>query len=431
MTEHRAIRSRKVVFPDGTRPATIVLKGGLIESIEPYDSETEAVDYGELAILPGAVDVHVHFNEPGRTHWEGWETGTKAALAGGVTTVIEMPLNSIPSTVDAESLQTKLQSMEGKLFCDVGLWGGAVPGNTEALESLVKGGVRGLKCFLSDPGTEEFENLEYDDLKSAMQKVAEIDSVLLAHAEWPAALRETDPSIPSTSYEAWLSTRPPEAEREAIRHMIELAEETGCRAHIVHVSTPEVLDLFEGTDVTCETCAHYLVFSAEEIADRATNFKCAPPIREKVHQDGLWQALKEGKIQMVTSDHSPCPPDLKNDDFLSSWGGIAGVQMLVSAFWTGASVRGFSLSDAARLLAQNPAKLAGLSDQIGEIKPGLKANLMVLDPDASFECTKLQHRHAGSPYEGRNWKGVVKAVYLAGNLALENGDFVGRHGHNV
>lgn len=431
MTQSIALRSTRVVFPNGVRPATLVLQNGLITRVESHDSETVATDYGDFAILPGAVDAHVHFNEPGRTHWEGWETGTKAALAGGVTTVVEMPLNSIPSTVDVESLTLKRQSMAGKLYCDVGLWGGAVPGNVDQLGPLVEAGVRGLKCFLSDPGTEEFQNLGYEDLKAAMQQIAEIDSVLLVHAEWPTALLAPPPDVASTSYESWLKTRPPAAEREAIQNVIELSQETGCRAHIVHVATPDVLDLFQGTSVTCETCTHYLAFRAEEIKERATNFKCAPPIREKLHQEGLWQGLKDGQIQMVTSDHSPCPPDLKNEDFLKSWGGISGVQMLVSGFWTGASQRGFSLPDMARLLCSEPAKLAGLEAKVGSIAEGLCANLVVFDPEAEFECRTLFHRHSGSPYEGRLWRGVVEATYLHGTLAYRNGTFVGCHGNIV
>lgn len=419
MSTTTSLKSRRVVFPEETRPATLLIKDGVIESIEAYDHPADK-DYGEKAILPGVIDPHVHFNDPGRAHWEGWRTGTLAALAGGVTTVVDMPLNCIPSTVDLSSIWAKRVSTSGQLYCDVGFWGGAVPGNSGDIKTLVGAGALGLKCFLSDPGTEEFSNLDYDGLEKAMRAIAEVDSVLLVHAEWPSALLEADPALDPFSYQAWLSTRPVEAERQAIRKVVELSRKTGCRCHIVHVSTPEVLDELEGTRVTCETCAHYLVFSAEEIEDRDTRFKCAPPIREQKHQDGLWKALAEGKIQMITSDHSPCPPDLKTENFLESWGGIAGVQMLLSASWTGAEKRGYSLTQLARWLSSEPAKLAGLQDQ-GALEVGKLANLVVFDPEAEFHCETLFHRHGGSPYQGRTWKGVVEATYLRGLHAYHEG----------
>lgn len=417
MSDILTLKSRRVVFPDGERPATLTLADGWIRSIDDYDEDAR-IDYGNKAILPGLIDTHVHFNEPGRAEWEGWRTGTTAALAGGVTTVVEMPLNSIPSTVDPASLQSKLASTTGQLYCDVGLWGGAVPGNSHQLKDLVRGGVLGLKAFMSDPGTAEFRNLDKDGLREAMREIAAIDSVLLLHAEWPEALLSPNPETDPHSYRSWLDTRPVAAEREAMKVVAELAKETGCRCHIVHVASHEVLDVLEGTGMTCETCAHYLVFAAEDIPDKATNFKCAPPIREARHREGLWQALSEGKIQMVTSDHSPCTPDLKNENFLASWGGIAGVQMLLPVTWTGASARGFTLSDVSRWLAEQPAKLAGFHDR-GTIEVGNRAHLVVFDPVAVGTPPKLFHRHAGSPYEGRPWKGMVEATYLHGQRRFD------------
>lgn len=415
------LRSQRVVFPDGERPGSLTLTDGRISAIGDYEAvvDGESIDYGAKAILPGLIDTHVHFNEPGRTEWEGWRSGTSAALAGGVTTVVEMPLNSIPSTVDVASLSAKRVSTNGQLYCDVGLWGGAVPGNADQLESLVSGGVLGLKAFMSDPGTAEFRNLDKEGLREAMRVIAAIDSVLLLHAEWPDALVMPDPETDPHSYRSWLETRPVAAELEAIQVVAELAAETGCRCHIVHVASHEVLDALEGTGMTCETCAHYLAFAAEDIADKATNFKCAPPIREGRHREGLWQALSEGKIQMVTSDHSPCTPDLKNENFLASWGGIAGVQMLLPVTWTGASARGFTLSDIARWLAREPAKLAGLLHDRGTIEVGKLAHLVVFDADSEALAERLLHRHAGSPYEGKPWKGVVKATYLHGKRAFD------------
>jgi allantoinase len=431
MSQTSAIKSQRVVLPNEVRPATIVIEDGLIKSIEAYDFDTEAEDFGNLAILPGVIDPHVHFNDPGRAEWEGWKSGTMAAIAGGVTTVVDMPLNCIPSTVDLSSIWAKRVSTSSQLYCDVGFWGGAVPGNSDDLRALVGAGALGLKCFMSDPGTKEFSHLDLDELRLAMERIAEIDSVLLLHAESPSALKEPSPQVNPEAYRAWLETRPVEAERQAISDVIRLARETGCRCHVVHVATPEVLDLFEGSDVSCETCAHYLVFCAEEIEDRATNFKCAPPIRERIHQEGLWQALREGKISMVTSDHSPCPPDMKNASFLESWGGIAGVQMLLSAVWTGASKRGFQLTELSQWLSAKPADLAGLSETVGSITAGKLAHLIVFDPEAEYLCKELFHQHPGSPYEGLRWKGLVKATYLRGSKVYANGQILAKEGRLI
>lgn len=421
MSSTFTLKSQRVVFPEGERPASLTISDGRIAAIGGYDDpgQGEVTDYGSKAILPGLIDTHVHFNEPGRTEWEGWRTGTAAAVAGGVTTVVEMPLNSIPSTVDLASLWVKRVSTTDQLYCDVGLWGGAVPGNSEHLKPLVGGGCLGLKAFMSDPGTAEFRNLDRDGLRQAMREIAAMDSVLLLHAEWPEALKMPDPDADPYSYSSWLDTRPVAAERDAIKVVVDLAKETGCRCHIVHVASHEALDVLEGSGLTCETCAHYLAFAAEDIPDKATNFKCAPPIREARHREGLWQALSEGKIQMVTSDHSPCTPDLKNESFLASWGGIAGVQMLLPVTWTGAFARGFTLRDIVKWLAEEPAKLAGLQGDRGSIKVGNLAHLVVFDADAVGVAERLIHRHAGSPYEGRTWKGVVEATYLRGERVFD------------
>lgn len=425
MSKQLAHKSTRVVFPNQVRPATVVTQEGVIVAVEPHDYSGECRDWGDYALLPGAVDTHVHFNEPGRSEWEGWESGTKAAAAGGVTTVVEMPLNSIPSTVDAQSLRLKLDSMKGKLYCDVGLWGGAVPENSTQLQELLEGGVLGLKCFLSDPGTEEFRHLDEDALRKTMTEIARLGSVLLVHAEWPSALKGADPSISPRDYRSWLFTRPVEAEREAIARIVELANHTGCRCHIVHVSSPLALAPLDNSEITCETCAHYLAFSAEEVEESATNFKCAPPIREASHREGLWKALGQGRIQMVTSDHSPCPPDLKNQSFLDSWGGIAGVQMLLSATWTGASARGYSLSDLARWVAQEPARLAGLQARKGSIEVGRDADLVIFDPEREYRCESLFHRHGGSPYLHRTWKGTVVETFLRGESVYRGGEVLG------
>lgn len=421
MSHKVIIKSRQVVFPEEIRPATLVLENGLIVSIEDYSENGEGTNYGDLAILPGAIDTHVHFNAPGRSEWEGWTTGTLAALAGGVTTVVDMPLNCIPSTVDLQSYWVKRVSTTGQLYCNVGFWGGAVPGNAALLPTLVNAGALGLKSFMSDPGTAEFANLDRDGLKQAMVATAAADSVLLFHAEWPEALKQPNPEHDPKSYLSWLATRPEEAEAEAIKIVVELAKETGCRCHIVHVASPEVLKFLEGSSVTCETCTHYLCFAAEEIPDEATNFKCAPPIRSKAAREGLWTALKDGRIRMVTSDHSPCPPDMKSENFLESWGGIAGVQMLLTATWSEAKKRGATLVDLARWTSSEPAKLAGLDRQRGQIAERMIADLTVFDPEKTFTVERLLHRHGGSPYEGRTWTGAVEATYLRGERVFQDG----------
>lgn len=431
MSTRVAHKSTRVVFPDRVEPATLVVEEGKFVAFEPHDYGGDCHDWKDLAILPGAIDTHVHFNEPGRTHWEGWKSGTQAAVAGGVTTVVEMPLNSIPSTVDSDSLRLKIESMAGKLHCDVGLWGGAVPGNSGRFQEMLEEGVLGLKCFLSDPGTAEFQNLDESSLREAMLEIARLDSILLVHAEWPDQLVPVDPAIPGQEYRAWLSTRPVEAERAAIEKIVQLSRETGCRSHIVHVASDQVLDVLEGSQVTSETCAHYLSFCAEEIVPSATNFKCAPPIRERVHQSGLWEALRAGKITMVTSDHSPCPPELKNDSFLESWGGIAGVQLLLQATWTGAVARGFTLVDLAKWLSREPAKLAGIESRKGSLEVGLDADFVIFDPEAEFECGQLFHRYQGSPYQGRRWRGTVVETHLRGQVAYSPSDLTSPRGHLI
>ncbi len=422
MPETRILKSRRVVLEDQIKPLALVVQEGSIIAHQPYDQPSGGfpeVDYGEAAILPGLIDIHVHFNEPGRTHWEGWETGTRAAIAGGVTTVVDMPLNCIPSTTDPDSFREKLASTEGKLFCDVGFWGGAVPSNIDQLEALWNCGVLGFKAFLSDPGTAEFQNLDESSLTQAMQTIAQLGAVLLVHAEWPSALLDPKPEHPGTTYQAWLATRPLQAEREAIAKLVALSERFGCRCHVVHLSSGDLCDLLTTELVTSETCPHYLTFCAEEIPDRATYFKCAPPIRGQEHRDSLWERLKDGSIDLIASDHSPCPGDLKSENFLTSWGGIASVQTTLPAVWTSARQRGFDLPDLARWLSSNPARVAGLSRLKGSLEVGKHADLLVFSPEQEWTPANLLHRHAGSPYEGRTWRGLVEATYLRGEQIFD------------
>lgn len=422
MSSEVTLKSRRVVLESEVVSAVVHVRDGLIAEIEK-GGESADVDLGDLALMPGVIDPHVHFNEPGRTEWEGWESGTRAALAGGVTTVVDMPLNCIPSTVDVLSLEKKRKSTNGKLYCDVGLWGGAVKGSAGEILALLDAGVLGMKCFLSDPGTAEFSNLNHQELREAMVEIAKRNAVLLVHAEWPDQLLPPSPEYPSDDYRAWLHTRPPSAETEAIRRVAQLSGETGCRCHIVHVATTDAFKVLKESHLTCETCAHYLVFAAEDIPSKATNFKCAPPIRSQAEQDGLWQHLLDGDIQMITSDHSPCPPDLKSDDFLTSWGGIAGVQMLLPAVWTGARKRGISLDRVSQWLSAGPAGLLGRERDLGKIAPSYLADFVVFSPDTEFVCDSLHHRHAGSPYEGRSWFGEVKETWLRGQCVYRRGHF--------
>jgi allantoinase len=388
--------------------------------------------------MPGIVDTHVHVNEPGRTEWEGFETATRAAAAGGVTTLVDMPLNSIPATTSPEGLHAKLEATGGKLRVDVGLWGGAGPGNARELAGLLAGGVLGFKAFLAPSGVEEFQSLGERDLKAAMRELAGLGAVLLVHAELPGtidtAARVWEEGSPA-EYARYLRSRPDVAEVEAVELLIRLGRETGCRVHVVHVSSAEVLPLLrrareEGLPVTAETCPHYLTFAAEEIPDGAVAFKCAPPIRSRENRERLWEALREGSLDLVATDHSPCPPEMKKieaGDFREAWGGISSLQLALPAVWTGARERGFTVEDLARWMCAAPARLAGLEGRKGAIAPGYDADLAVWDPEASFEVDagRLFHRHKLTPYAGRTLHGIVRRTLLRGRTVYENGEVTG------
>ncbi len=352
----QAIRSRHIVTPEGVRPGVIIIDDQQIAAVEPHDyfGHAEAwMDVGNLFVLPGLIDVHTHVNEPGRTKWEGFVTATRAAAAGGFTCVIDMPLNCIPSTTTVAALNEKRRAAQGKAHIDLAFWGAVVPGNANQIAPLAQAGVRGFKCFLTHPGTEEFEMVTEADLREAMPRVAETGLPLLAHAEVPAPIAEAcaqldDESADWRSYETYLQSRPPEAELRAIRLLIELCREYRCRIHIVHLSAAAALDLLEdaraeGLPLTVETCPHYLFFESESIPDRATQFKCAPPIRDSANRAALWQGLRAGTIDLVATDHSPCPPEMKCLDtgsFRSAWGGISSLSVSLPAVWTEASKRG-------------------------------------------------------------------------------------------
>jgi allantoinase len=427
------------VTPHGERDASIHIEDGIITAIHRYacacESE-ETHDFGDLAILPGLVDTHVHVNEPGRTEWEGFETATRAAAAGGVTTIIDMPLNSIPATTSVAALEQKREAAHGKCHVDVGFWGGLVPQNTGELRALHEAGVFGFKCFMINSGVPEFDWVQPDDLRRAAPMLREIDAQLLAHAESPfvieAALAEVLPRANPRSYEDYLRTRPPAAELRAIEQLVDLVREFGCRVHVVHLAAPEALDLIEparaeGLPITVETCPHYLMLAAEEIADGATAFKCAPPIRDYQRSELLWDGLRRGAIDMIVSDHSPAPADLKlldAGDFILAWGGIASLQIGLNAVWTGSGMRGATLVDVARWMSAAPAALAGLNNK-GAIEIGRDADLCVFEADTAImvNAAELQHKHKITPYDGMILRGQVHATFLRGERIYERGEF--------
>jgi allantoinase len=429
MTYDLVVRSRRTVLPEGTRAAAVAVRGPVIAAIAGYGDSLEAardVDLGDLALLPGLVDTHVHVNEPGRTEWEGFATATRAAAAGGVTTICDMPLNSLPPTVSVAALAEKRAAAAGKCWVDVAFWGGAVPGNSGALRPLHEAGVTGFKCFLIDSGVPEFPPLEAADLRSVLGVLADLDALLIVHAEDAA---EVKPAA-GRDYGAFVASRPPVAERRAIEKVIGAAAATGARAHIVHLSAAECVAMIAGAKaagirLTAETCPHYLYFAAEQVPDGATEFKCCPPIRDAVNREALWRGLEAGVIDCVVSDHSPCPPELKafgSGDFGAAWGGIASLQLGLSAVWTAARRRGRTLDDVARWMAASPAALAGLGAK-GQLAVGRDADLVAFDPDQTYtvDPASLQHRHPVTPYAGRTLTGRVRQTWLRGAPLLDEG----------
>lgn len=436
------VRSERVVLPDGVRPATIRITDRLISDVGPHGDSpagVEELDVGSLVISPGLVDSHVHINDPGRADWEGFEHATRAAAAGGVTTLVDMPLNSIPSTTSAAGLAAKQAAATGRCHVDVGFWGGVVPGNASDLAPLAHAGVLGFKCFLSPSGVAEFEHVSEQDLREALPEVSRLDLPLLVHAELPALLKDPRSLNSSTTdprrYETWLRSRPPESELAAIDLLLSLARQYGVRLHIVHLATPDALPRIErarqaGVRVTVETCPHYLTFAAEEIADGATSLKCAPPIRERSHRDGLWTGLMGDAIDFIATDHSPAPPALKALDtgsFLDAWGGISSLQLSLAAVWTGMASRGFPLERTGAWLSQRPARLAGIDAQKGTVAPGRDADLVVWDPDATtvIAGSTLYHRHPVTPYSGMTLRGRVQTTLLGGEVVFRDGECCG------
>jgi allantoinase len=425
------VRGARVLLADGMRPAAIHIRDGQIVEIAEHHSRPAGVrelDAGELVVLPGFVDTHVHINDPGRSDWEGFEHATRAAAAGGVTTLVDMPLNSLPSTTTVEGLKAKLRAASSRCHVDVGFWGGVVPGNAAALSPLAAHGVLGFKCFLSPSGVEEFDHVAEEDLREAMPLLAKLGVPLLAHAELPERLHEPDPRRDPREYKTWLRSRPPDAELSAIGLLIRLARETGAAIHVVHLASadalPAILDARKsGVPITVETCPHYLTFAAEEIPPGATAFKCAPPIRERNHRDRLWAALAADQIDLVATDHSPSPPALKRleaGDFVQAWGGIASLQIGFGAVWTEAATRGLPLERVAKWMTAAPARLAGLGTK-GAIAPGRDADLVLLDPDAEsvVDPERLHHRHPITPYAGMRLRGRIQTTLLRGEVIFD------------
>jgi allantoinase len=407
------LRGRRVITPQGERAASLRVVDGRIERVGAFDDEPGAVDVGELVVLPGVVDTHVHVNEPGRTEWEGFASATRAAAAGGVTTIVDMPLNSIPPTTSTEALAAKRDAAEGQVHVDVGFWGGAVPESLGSLRELHEDGAFGFKAFLCPSGVDGFGALGPGQLRDAMAEIASFDGLLLVHAEDPAELVEAPVGDPN-AYATYLASRPPVAEVRAVERVAGLARETGCRAHVLHVSAADVLALLGGR-VSGETCPHYLTFAAEAIGDGRLELKCAPPIRERANRERLWDGLRGGDLVAVVSDHSPCPPERKAGSFLDGWGGVASLQLGLRAVWTGARRRGIGLPDLARWMAEGPARLAGLGRK-GAIADGMDADLVLFDPGFGDEVdpSELHHRHPITPYAGRRLDGRVVATYLRG-----------------
>jgi len=434
-----ALRSRRVVSDAGERPGAVLVRDGRIAAVLAHDAVppgVECVDVGSAAVLPGLVDSHVHVNEPGRTEWEGFATATRAAAAGGVTTIVDMPLNSAPVTTTREALDRKRDAAVRQPAVDCAFWGGLVPGNAAEVPRLLDAGAAGVKAFLVHSGIDDFPAAAEDDLRAALPMLAERRAPLIVHAELPD--RPAPPPGDPRRYLDYLSSRPACWEEHAVALLVRLVREFRAPVHVVHLSAAGAASLVadaqrEGLPLTAETCPHYLALEAEAVPDGGTEWKCAPPIRERRNREALWSALRAGTLSMVVSDHSPCPPEMKalgRGDFATAWGGIASLQLALPVVWTEARARGLGLADVARLMSTAPARLAGLHARKGRIAAGYDADLVVFDADATFtvEPASLQHRHKLTPYAGRTLHGVVRRTLVRGRTAFDAGAFASPSG---
>uniref|UniRef100_A0A8C5QE58 allantoinase n=1 Tax=Leptobrachium leishanense TaxID=445787 RepID=A0A8C5QE58_9ANUR len=434
-TKVTIIRSKRVLIGKDVSPADILVEEGKIVSVDAWGKlqpakASQLLDAGNLVVMPGVIDPHVHINEPGRTSWEGFYTATQAAAAGGITTVVDMPLNSLPPTTTVNNFLTKLEAAEGQLFVDVAFWGGIIPDNQVEIVPMLHAGVAGFKCFLISSGVPEFPHVSLMDLHLAMSELQGTNSVLLFHAEVEDPKR--DPVIgDSVLYETFLNSRPDHMEVAAIKVVADLCLQYKVRCHIVHLSSARALPIIRsakkaGAPITVETTHHYLSLTSEQIPPGATYYKCCPPVRDRSNKEALWNALQHGFIDMVVSDHSPCTPDLKllqDGDFLGAWGGISSLQLGLSLFWSAASNRGFTLSDVSRLLSSNPAKLCSLDNSKGSIKVGYDADFVIWDPEKEFQVLEreLYHKNKLTPYLGFQLSGEVAATVVRGILVYHKG----------
>jgi len=439
----QAFRSTRVLTPAGLAPATLVVEQEKIREVRGWaDAPSGAAlrDFGDRVILPGLVDSHVHINEPGRTEWEGFSTATQAAAAGGVTTLVDMPLNCVPETIDTQALEAKRQAAQGKAWVDWAAWGGVVPGNADSLPGLIEAGVPGFKCFLIDSGIDGFAWVGEADLRLALEKLRGTGLPLQAHAEVAGPVNEATSQFITRGadwrkYFTYLVSRPDAAEVEAIALLIRLAEEFGAHIHIVHLATAAALPMLaearqRGLPITVETCPHYLWFASEEIPDGATEYKCAPPIRESKNREKLWRGLESGIIDMIVTDHSPCPPAMKRREegrFDQAWGGIASLGLALPVVWTAMRQRGIGIERVAQWMAAAPARLAGLQGRKGSLISGADADFAVFDPDAPWTVTAgdLHFRHKLSPYLGAELHGRVLETWLRGEQVYVEGQFIG------
>jgi allantoinase len=437
----RAFLSRRVVTPDAVRPAALLVEADRILDVVVLDqvpAGAEIHDFGGAAILPGLVDSHVHINDPGRAEWEGFATATRAAAAGGYTLLVDMPLNCLPATTSVAALEAKRAAAKGRCHVDWMAWGGVVADNPRDIEPLANAGVPGFKCFLVHPGIDGFTMLTEPQLRAALPHVGRTALPLLVHAELPAPIDSATASLANADwslYETYLQSRPEEAELSAIRMLLALCREYKFRLHIVHLSASAALPELraaraEGLPVSVETCPHYLHLTAETIPRGATLFKCAPPIRSRENCDQLWQGLRDGTIDLVATDHSPCPPEMKRlaeGNFRSAWGGIASLSMALPVMYTEASKRGFALTDIARWMGEAPANLAGAQKRKGRIAAGYDADFVIFDPESEFVVSedRLHYRHPLSPYLREKLHGSVKATYLRGTKVFSDGEFPG------